>query len=183
MTEVYRAIGSNLTLLVLTLIVAIIVSFAEMIVPKHRLGQAYRASSLVSFVSTLSFGMLGITIGYLSGLSRESVVGAVLPAVLSLVAGVAVLAMGKKLYAHLLVSKAVFALSFMLLLGATIGAERRETFFLAQTDARLRSLLDFEFQMDLAVREARVRAFRSQFDLSPEPVDITGYEAKPTKKD
>ena len=173
MTEMWAAVLMNWNLLVIVLIGSALVGFAELSLPAYRARVRYRIRALISFFATLSFAMLGMTIGYLAGLSRQPTIGTVLPAVLSLVAAVGVLMIGQKLYSQLIIGKVIFVLSLMLLLGTTIGAQRREALITAQRHVRLQTMYDLEFQKDIAVREARIRAYRSQFNLPSQPVDVT----------
>ena len=79
------------------------------------------------FVAFYAFSMLGLVTGTLAGFSRESILGAVLPAVLSLVGGLAIYLIGKENGNRILVSMCVLALSFCLFLGSTWGAILRQT--------------------------------------------------------
>ena len=79
-----------------------------------------------TFVVIISFASLGLVTGLLAGFSRAPVVGAVLPAVLSLVAGVAVYLLGAETPNRSLVSLSIVALSTNLFIGATWGAVLRE---------------------------------------------------------
>jgi hypothetical protein len=74
----------------------------------------------------LSFSMLGFSTGVLTGLSRQPVVGAVLPPVLSLVGGLAIYLIGKDGSNRVLVSLCILVLSFNLFIGTTWGVALRE---------------------------------------------------------
>jgi hypothetical protein len=104
---------------------------------------------LLSFSVMMSFGILGIVLGYLSGLSREPVVGAVLPALLTLVAAVSVYVVGQSIESRTVVLNILVSLSICVIIGVTIGAARRERVSVAQQEARVRGLLDPIFRPTL----------------------------------
>jgi hypothetical protein len=79
------------------------------------------------FLAILAFAMLGLVTGTLAGFSREPVVGAVLPAVLSLVGGLAIYLIGAQRADRSLVGLSVIALAFDLFVGATWGAVLRNS--------------------------------------------------------
>lgn len=79
----------------------------------------------VPVLSMLALATLGIAAGTLTGLSRDSAVGAVMPAVLSLVGGLTLYMLGLKHGDARLVSGCAIALSLSLLLGAVWGAVLR----------------------------------------------------------
>jgi hypothetical protein len=72
-----------------------------------------------------AFTMLGIIVGYLTAFSRQSAIGAVLPAVLSLMGALAVFLVGKDKSSRLVVGLSVLAFSLSLLLGTTWGSVMR----------------------------------------------------------
>jgi len=70
----------------------------------------------------LAFSALGLITGVIGGNSREPAVGAVLPAVLSLVGGIAIYLVGKDVQQRVLVGLSVFCLSITLALGFFWGS-------------------------------------------------------------
>ena len=108
-----------------------------------------------------AFSMLGLVAGYLTGFSRSPAVGAVLPAVLSLVGGLAVFLIGKDPSVRVAVSLSVLIFATGLLLGATWGAVMRqaaEDYYLSVPVLKGR-----------AVDEAEVREFREALGLPATP--------------
>ena len=80
------------------------------------------------------FSSLGMAVGMLTGDSGAEAISTVLPAVLSLVGGLAVFLIGKQSQDAALVSASIATLSISLLLGALIGAENRQ---LAETKSAI----------------------------------------------
>lgn len=108
-----------------------------------------------------AFSMLGLVSGYLTGFSRVPAVGAVLPAALSVVAGLAVFMLGKDKAIRALVSLSVLIFSTSLVLGTTWGAAMRQT-----SEEYLRSQ---KHQEDLALIEVQVREYRQALGLPAAP--------------
>lgn len=107
-----------------------------------------------------AFSMLGLVAGYLTGFSRSPAVGAVLPAVLSLVAGLAVFLMGKDAANRAIIGLTVLIFSISLVLGTTWGAVMRQT---AEDYAASEPVLK-----QRALVEAEVREFREALGLPPD---------------
>lgn len=108
-----------------------------------------------------AFSTLGLVAGYLTGFSRSPAVGAVLPAVLSLVAGLAVFLMGKDAASRAIVSLSVLIFSISLVLGTSWGAVMRQTaddYAMSEPVLKQRALV-----------EAEVREFREALGLPPDP--------------
>lgn len=76
----------------------------------------------------LSFSLLGLVTGLLAGFSREAAMGAVLPAVLSLVGALAIYLVGVEKADQALVGVCVIALSLDLLVGSIWGAVLRDEY-------------------------------------------------------
>jgi predicted enzyme related to lactoylglutathione lyase len=74
------------------------------------------------FIVILSFSMLGIVTGMVAGNSREPAVGATLPAVLSLIGGLAIYLVDKGIAERILVSLSIIVLSMNLIVGFFWGA-------------------------------------------------------------
>lgn len=108
-------------------------------------------------VLLLAFTMLGIVAGYLTGFSRQPAVGAVLPAVLSLIGGLAVFLVGKDKASRLIVGLSVLAFSISLVLGTAWGAVMRdvaEEYKKSETYLKQRAFI-----------ESQVREFRESLGL------------------
>lgn len=73
------------------------------------------------FWALYAFSLFGIVIGILTGYSRQPVVGALIPAISSLVGGITIYLIGKDTHNRMIVSLCVIALSFNLLIGALGG--------------------------------------------------------------
>lgn len=114
------------------------------------------------FLVMSAFAMLGLVIGYLTGMSRVPAIGAVLPAVLSLLAGLSVFMMGKDSAVRVLVSLGILVFSLSLALGSTWGAvSRRESEEYLKTPKYLNKLADWEQE---------VRAYRQEKGLPETPL-------------
>jgi tryptophan-rich sensory protein len=100
----------------------------------------------------VAFAILGVGTGYLAGLSREPVAGQVLPAVLSLFAGLTVFLVSKDHAARVLVSLSVVAFAVSLLVGSVWGSRMRfdaEQYFLSE------KYLLYRASVEAKVQEAR----------------------------
>lgn len=89
-----------------------------------------------------AFSILGIGTGYLAGLSREPVAGEVLPAVLSLFAGLAVFLVAKDKVNRVIVGLSIFAFAVCLLIGSLWGSRMRweaEQYLLSETYLKYRA--------------------------------------------
>jgi len=109
------------------------------------------------YVVLLAFALLGIVTGLLAGFSRTSAMGAVLPAVLSLVGGLGIYLVGAEKADQGLVATCVIALSLNLLVGTVWGATLRDDF---ERDAK--SAMSRKRD---ALIEAEVREFRKDLGL------------------
>jgi hypothetical protein len=129
-----------------------------------------------AFLAMLSLGLLGITAGVLTGLSRDSAIGAVMPAVLSLVGGLALYILGLKHGDAKLVGSCVLSLSLALLAGTFWGsllrseAERED---IAWQDARKREEDSLARRKLQALDEVELAEFRSALGLAPIPQTAT----------
>jgi hypothetical protein len=108
----------------------------------------------------LAFSMLGIVTGYLTGFSREPVVGAVLPAVLSLFGGLAAFLIGRDKGNQVVVSLAVLAFAFSLVLSTGWGVVLRN---IAEEHKVSKNYL-----VRRALIEKEVREFRKSLHLPEE---------------
>lgn len=113
------------------------------------------------FIVLLSFALLGMVTGLLAGFSRTSAMGAVLPAVLSLVGGLAIYLVGAERADQAIIGTCVIALSLDLLIGSTWGAVLRDDF---EREAKSASARKRQ-----AVIEVDVRDFRKDLGLPEAP--------------
>lgn len=81
----------------------------------------FRTRLIVAF----SFTLLGMVAGYMTGLSRQPAVTAVIPAALSIIAGLSVYIVGAKRADQVLIALCVIGLCTNLLLGIVWGARAR----------------------------------------------------------
>ena len=122
------------------------------------------------FLVFLSFSMLGIVTGYLTGFSREPAVGAVLPAVLSLMGGLLVFMVGKDASNRKILCSSMFLFSLMLLIGSGWGSVMRDkaVYFLETRAAAAEALKKSELYLkQQAFIESQVNEFRKNLDLPP----------------
>ena len=131
------------------------------------------ASAFSAVLPLAAFLLLGLVAGYLTGLSRESAVGAVVPAVLSLMGAVSAVLIGKTDNPRTSgrVSALILLLSLGLLIGTTWGSAMRQ------------AVMDFEASESELVRkshvEMKVREFREAIGLPPE---MPAPDSPPSKK-
>lgn len=111
------------------------------------------------FLVTLAFSILGMVTGYLTGFSRESAIGAVLPAVLSLMGGLMIFLVGKNPESRTIVSISMIVFSFTLLLGSGWGSVMRDV---AGEHKKSENYLKQQ-----AFIEAEVNEFRTILELPP----------------
>ena len=104
------------------------------------------------YVVLLAFALLGIVTGLLAGFSRTSAMGAVLPAVLSLVGGLGIYLIGAGKADQGLVATCVIALALDLLIGSLWGAVLRDDF---ERDLKSASTRKREALIEVEVRDFR----------------------------
>lgn len=121
-------------------------------------GQRYLAFKELFFVFA-AFSMLGMVTGYLSGFSREPALGAVLPAVLSLMGGLVVFLIGKNIESRVIVSASMLLFALTLLTGAEWGADMRDK------SENYKNGEDYLKQR--AFIESTVNEYRRNLDLPP----------------
>ena len=121
-------------------------------------------------VALFAFSLLGSVTGVLAGFSRQPVIGAVLPAVLSLVGALALYLVGQDSGNRALVSCAVIALSITLWIGANWGARMRDDSEQFKASAA--------FLKRQAVIELEVREFREALGLPATPGPLSKPQTK-----
>lgn len=99
------------------------------------------------------FTILGVLIGYLTGVSLTPAVGSVIPAVLTLVAGISVFMASEGGRKGAIASAAIIYLSFALVAGVSHGSRLRTT--------ALEAANSIEARMKAVSDEAALRAFRA----------------------
>jgi hypothetical protein len=122
-----------------------------------------RTPSITVGIAWMAFpaSVVGVIVGFLSGLSREPVVAALVPAMVTLVSGAGVYLVGKGLLKALQVTYMVTTFTMCLLLGVGIGSQMREV-----ATAAAESVTALKAQAD---REFRVSRYRTSLGLSPTP--------------
>lgn len=128
------------------------------------------ATAKITFLACISFAVLGVTAGFMTGLSRAPVVGAVIPAVLSLVAGLGVFltARANNTGTASMVCGPIAALAFTILVSSIWGAnERGHTIRVTEAISRIRH--DPEYLVRQAELEAYVRSQREDLGLPSDP--------------
>ena len=143
------------------------------------------------FLAILAFSMLGFVTGEVMGVSRESAVGTVVPAVLTLLGGVAVYLVGSKgAEAQANVSAMVLCFAVALLIGSLFGARVRVEYDYAATDPERLRIRDLALEQNkFAVEVQRLehyieilklkRDFAAEEKLDLSRFDST-FEIKPT---
>jgi hypothetical protein len=112
-----------LTMLIVCVTVASLATFVL------RIASSPRRSPGILFLAVLSFSVLGFVTGSLMGDSQTSVVGTVLPAVLTLLGGVAVYMIGSKgVEPQVVVSGLILCFALTLLAGSVFGLQLRVEF-------------------------------------------------------
>src|SRR4051812_32507735 len=111
--------------------------------------------------------LLGYVSGYLCGMSRTSVVGNVIPAVLTLIAALNIYVFGKNFENKEMIGYSVILFSLIFFYGIQVGAFEREY----SLEDRLLILSD---------QELNIRNYRSNIGLETDPPAwVTGVESKP----
>ena len=127
-------------------------------------GAAGRTGDL--FLVILAFCILGLVAGVLSGFSRESILGAVLPPVLSLIGGLAIYLLDRGRAVRVLISVSVIGLAVNLMVGALWGAVLR--------DASINSFAALETRRIVEQRKASIEGelliFRMSLGLPPKDI-------------
>ena len=136
-------------------------------------------------LALVAFALLGVVSGVVTGLSRESAVGAVLPAVLSLVGVLVLYMLGFEKGDPRLVSGCVIALTATLGVGVMWGSvlrddSGRENIQLAEDLAWQRQ--DVPYRKARADVEAEVRKYRLSLGLSPVEPEVKEPEGKEATK-
>jgi predicted neutral ceramidase superfamily lipid hydrolase len=155
---------SNLNWLKFFWPLALLTAIATLIIWGGYLAAMRRQAKPQSILIIFGFCSLGLTVGVLTGDSGAQVISTVLPAVLSLVGGLAVYLIGKESKDSLIVAPSIAALSFTLLLGALIGANNRNT-------------AENQYQAEVKIQESAQKAL-STLDLDALRADLMKNDTK-----
>lgn len=117
------------------------------------------------------FSLVGLSTGYLTGMSREAAISALVPAVLSLIAGSAAVFWQRDQAVFGAIGLAILGLSSSLLLGTVYGANNRYQYDLNMMSQRVKALYDVQHQAKIAKREAAIFEIRDTLGLPTEPFD------------
>jgi apolipoprotein N-acyltransferase len=121
----------------------------------------------------IPFSIIGMTSGYLTGLSRVGAISGLVPASLALLGGVAAYLFGKGGKSAVMAAFAVVNFSVMTLLGGLIGGRER-----VETEQAQQSL---DYKMDQIKQEFVIKQFRHGLGLD-EPANSTPAKTD-TEKD
>ena len=145
------------------------------------------------FLSILTFALLGFVTGQIMGQSRESAVGAVLPAVLTLLGGIVIYLIGSKgIQTQAIVSSMAFCFAMALLVGSLYGARLRIEFDARNVDppflrARELALEQNQYVLEVARLRDYVKLLKLKRDFADkEKLDLSRFESmfetKPSEK-
>lgn len=144
---------------IIAIVVLLAFAAALLVCKKNKTSEDIKKQKREIFLVVLAFSSLGMVTGYLTGFSRESVVGAVLPAVLSLMGGLMIFLIGKSKESREIVSISMFIFSITLLLGTGWGSVMRGV-----SEAYSTSEIRLKQQ---AYIESEVNEFRLNLGLQP----------------
>lgn len=121
-----------------------------------------RVSALGSMLSLgAPFAILGVVVGYVTGMSRDPAVAAVVPGILTLVGGAVLILTSEGGVKAATSSAMVVYLSIGLVAGIDYGARKRYEFEQIKNS--------FDVQIDQVNREANIRAYRRGLGLPEVP--------------
>lgn len=133
-----------------------------------------RARAAEVALGIAAFSMLGLVAGYLTGFSRSPAVGAVVPAVLSLIGVLAAFLMHRDRSSRVLVASLVLVFATMLALGTSWGAVMRQVWE--------EVAVSYEAQKRKTLIELEIRELRQSLGLPVEP-QKSGAEPAEVRKD
>jgi len=110
----------------------------------------------------ISFSMLGMALGFLSSNSREPVMSALVPALLTFIGGFTTYLLNKNMDKSILVSKCMICLIFTLFVGICFGVTARESYLIGQEGEGL-----FLRLQNQAETEHKINIYRTNLDLPP----------------
>lgn len=110
---------------------------------------ALRTLYFQTFFISFTFGILAIVTGFLTATSRETAIANVIPAVLTLIGGLALYIVDKGQEKFLVTGISVLSFSMMLFMGAALGSfERQKGEAQAKSPTMLRKAADIEFAIN-----------------------------------
>jgi hypothetical protein len=121
--------------------------------------------------ASLPLGISGIIVGYLTGLSRTPAVSAVIPAVLSLIGAIGILAIGSEKLNIWRVGFAVSIFSLNLYLGTSLGSTVRDNLEAEE--------FSVNYHIERALNERLIRNARKSLGLPDKPYFSVSPEGKP----
>ncbi|MDE2364644.1 MAG: hypothetical protein KGM42_18360 [Hyphomicrobiales bacterium] len=113
--------------LILSVLFALIPALLQLILDYKTGWKGFRQAYVLYFACGFPVALAGYSAGFLTGISRAPAVGSLLPAILSLVGGVAVYVFGSENKNRILVGFCVCVLIAHVFLGLQFGALERET--------------------------------------------------------
>jgi hypothetical protein len=148
------------------------------------IGTAGRRLFLLSVFAAFAFSLLGFVTGALLADSRESAVGAVLPAVLTLLGAISAYTMSSKgLRAQTAISMVMICFTLCLLIGSLFGIRLRVEYEFSLKDPSFTTRRDIALQKsELAVDIERLNAYATLVKLrddlaKQEGVDLSRFES------
>jgi hypothetical protein len=118
----------------------------------------------------LPFSIVGIIIGFITGLSREPAISALIPAVLTLIGGIVLYLINKDRNQAVIAGFSVIVLSFNLFVGSTLGSINR-----GYVNEQMESL---EYLKKQADKEFLLQQYRKGYGLPPYPPSTSGSKTK-----
>lgn len=157
--SVFAVLGFSLALSILLMLLIAAISLIWSLLARHRPSVAGTGASVADIFSLVGIGLVGISVGYTSGISRVPIMGAVIPATLTFIGGAAFIVGLKEENVRLItaIMTIVFIMNF--LVGASVGTDVRERGEIIRTS--------MEYQSKLALDERDINDFRLTYGLSP----------------
>ncbi len=106
-------------------LVAVTVGLFMVVSGRHRDNGLMTRTVRLAWLSGVPFAIVGIGVGYMTGLSRESAVGALIPAALTIIGGLGIYLYGKSKRAAVLATFTILNFTILLLIGVLFGAGQR----------------------------------------------------------
>ena len=119
-------------------LVAVTVGLFMVVSGRHRENGLMTRTVRLAWLSGVPFAIVGIAAGYMTGLSRESAVGALIPAALTIIGGLGIYLYGKSKRAAILATFTILNFTILLLIGILFGAGQRSE------SERIRESVDYQ---------------------------------------
>ena len=140
-------------------LVTLVVLASKKVLKSSLSSDSARATQVAILVSCLPISALAIVAGFATGISRESAVGAVLPAVLTFLGGLSIYFTTQDIRKALAVGLAVVVFSVNLTTGAVLGSFAREAVNAQRTS--------IDALLEEVNKELVLRRYRSAIGLPP----------------